>query len=189
MKNITHQFSGKSLLELREKFGTGSSGFWDNTWWLKEDWAKEKPEVGVYGLDLSDELVDLTFDEQKKKLKKGFEVAHPAIIAEAILTHFKETGERLCENYWVRTSSIPSAYAGCVSCVGNFDENGLDVGRWGGYRRSSLGVGASRKLRSLKPRKIEPLDSLSLEKRVERIEKWIEFWETVETPWKIKGDE
>ena len=35
--------------------------------------------------------------------------------------------------------------AGNVSCVGNFDENGLNVNNWNGNPNDNVGVGASRK--------------------------------------------
>ena len=59
-----------SLLDLREKYGTSKFGFYDNSWWLNEPFAKEKPEAGEYEIDLSNKLVNLTFSEQKKKIKK-----------------------------------------------------------------------------------------------------------------------
>ena len=32
------------------------------------------------------------------------------------------------------------------------------------------------------------MDKLTLEERVARIEKWIDFWETIETGWSIRAD-
>ena len=40
--------------------------------------------------------------------------------------------------------TFSSANAGNVSCVGNFDENGLNVNNWNGNRNDNVGVGASR---------------------------------------------
>ncbi|OGN02968.1 MAG: hypothetical protein A3G02_00265 [Candidatus Yanofskybacteria bacterium RIFCSPLOWO2_12_FULL_44_13b] len=40
--------------------------------------------------------------------------------------------------------AFSSANAGNVSCVGNFDENGLNVNNWNGNRNDNVGVGASR---------------------------------------------
>lgn len=156
------QIESLSLLDIREKYGLGSSGFYDNTWWLNEPFAKEKPEAGEYEINFHKELVNLTFDEQKKKIKKCFEVAHPAIVAQAVLKHFKETGERLCENYYVRTSSMDSD--GHRVNLGGFDATGLKVNdSWGVYRCDDLAVSSARKLRNLKPRKIEPLEPLNFD--------------------------
>ena len=144
IKQLKIDYTGKNLLQLREEFGIGANGFYDNNWWFKEDFAKESPERGLYELDLSNTLVDLIFEEQKKKIKKGFEIAHPAIVAEAILTHFREKKERLCKNYWLRTSSVDSD--GHRVDVGDFDSGGLGVdGFWDGYRYDRLGVSSARK--------------------------------------------
>ena len=45
---MKYNYTGKSLLEIREEYGLGSSGFWDNTWWHTESFATEKPPVGMY---------------------------------------------------------------------------------------------------------------------------------------------
>lgn len=34
---------------------------------------------------------------------------------------------------------------------------------------------------------VAPKELLELKEKVERIEKWIDFWENVETPWKPKS--
>ena len=146
---ITHNYSGKSLLELREQFGVGPSGFYGNEWWLNEPFAKEKPEAGTYELDLSYELVNLTFAEQQKKLKKGFEVTHPAIIAEAVLTHYMNIKKRLIKNCWLRTQSVASD--GHRVGVG-VNSDGVVVSNW--YDRPDDGIGLASARKSQK--KIEP---------------------------------
>lgn len=142
---IKHNYSGKSLLELREEYGIGSVGFYDNVWWLNENFAKEKPEVGVYEIELGEDLVELTFKEQIAKLKKGFEPIHPAVLTEAILEHYKKTGERLLENLYMRTCVVDSD--GNRVFVGYFGSGGLGVDSWGdGDRLSDVGVASARKL-------------------------------------------
>lgn len=137
---------GKSLLELREEYGLGESGFYGNDWWLNEDFAKEKPEGGEYEITLHHESMNLTFNEQKKKLKKGFEVIHPALLAEAILSHYKNTKERLAENYYYRTNTLVSD--GGRVFVGSFGSDGLSVGGgWDGDRHSDVGLASARKFR------------------------------------------
>ena len=165
--------TGKSLNELYQEYGQGLGGFYSQ-WWEKRSFADEKPEAGIYELDLSDKLKNLTLDEQKAKLEKGCEVAHPAIVAEAILSHYKKTSERLCKDYCLRTKSVDSD-SSWVN-VGLFDSDGLDVNYyWGDYRYGS-GVSSARKLKSLKS---EPL---SLESRILKLEK---FKESVEKVLKI----
>lgn len=153
---ITHNYSGKSLLELREQYGTGASGFYNNKWWLNEKFAKEKPPKGTYEIELHNSF-NKTFDEQKAELKDDFEVVHPAILAEAILKHYKKTGKRLAENYWYRCSSVASD--GYRVDVGYFGVDGLGViSFWDDFRYDLLGLAASRKF--LKSRKLEPIESL-----------------------------
>ena len=47
--------------------------------------------------------------------------------------------------------TFSSANSGNVLCVGNFDENGLNVNNWNGNRNDNVGVGASRHFHSLLP--------------------------------------
>lgn len=62
--------SGKSLKELRKKFGTGSKGFWGQEWYLNEPFYTEKPEVKEYEIELHPEWNNLTYQEQKDKIFK-----------------------------------------------------------------------------------------------------------------------
>ena len=79
---IKHNYSGSSLLQLRKKFGISKAGFYDNSWWINEKFAKEKPPKGIYELNLSNDLNNLTYEEQKSKLEEGWKVAHPAIVTD-----------------------------------------------------------------------------------------------------------
>ncbi len=167
MKTI-HIYSGKSLVELRKQFDIGSSGFYDNSWWLKEKFAEEHPPKGKYEIDLREDLVNLTFYEQKEKLDKGFDVIHPAILAEAILTHYQKTKERLTEKLWFRTSSVASGYH--VS-IGDFDADGLNVYYWVAYRNDNVGVSAARKFtKVLDSRKLESFVPLDVELKINGVE-------------------
>ena len=150
---IKHQFSGKSLSELKEEFGMGDEGFW-GSWWFNESFAKEKPPKGVYEIDFEKQLTNLTYDQQRGKLPKGFDFPHPAILAEAILVHYKKTRERLLEDWWSRTSVQSSD--GYFVYVGLFDSDGLDVPRdTRDDTDSGLGVCPSR----LVSRKLGELDT------------------------------
>jgi len=143
---LKHNYTGKSLLELREEYGTGESGFWEtNKWWLDEPFAKEKLKAGMNEINFEKKITNLTYQEQEKWLKKGWEMPHPTILAEAILEHYKKTGERLLEDWWSRTCLTASD--GFHISLGYFDSNGLSVHRSSdGSCGSDLGVSALRKI-------------------------------------------
>ncbi len=104
---------------------------------------------------------DKTPEEQVAMLPPDYEV--PSTIAETTkdILVFRKTGIRPNGSKWAacteRTVKTDKANAGSVSCVGNFDENGLNVDRWNGDRVYDVGVGASRKFLTLKS-----LEGLSL---------------------------
>ena len=125
MKNIIHKYSGKSLLELRKKFGIGESGFYDNNWWLKESFAKEKAPKGIYEINFEGKFGSKSWQEQEDLIPQGWERGHEAIIAEAVLTHYKKTGKRLLENCYHWGKSLDSF--GLRVGVGYFDRDGLNV--------------------------------------------------------------
>jgi hypothetical protein len=156
---IKHHYSGLSLLELREKYGIGEKGFYDNDWWLKESFAKEKPPAGIYEIELHPEWNRLTYEEQLKKMGKKLEFLHPTVLAEAILAHYEKTGKRLLKDWYSRTLSVASG--GRRVDVGYFGGYGLGVGGyWDDRRVCPLGVAASRKF---EPRKLETAEPLNIE--------------------------
>lgn len=164
---LKHNYTGASIMELRGKFGVGSSGFYSSNPWYKDyDFAKEKPPAGIYGIHLDEKAKDKSLDEQVKDLKKGFEVVHPAILCEALLTYYQKTGTKLLEDWWVGTSS--QVGAGDVSCVGFWGGHGLNVDFWGGGPDDDVGMGASQNL-SLKSENFEPVKSLSLESAIKLV--------------------
>lgn len=172
-KNITHHYTGASLLELYEKYGTGKAGFAgflsSKPWWVNESFATEKPEAGEYEIMIGNDLIDKTYDEQLEEIPQEFEVTHPAILAEAILAYYEETKKRLCEGYYLRTSSLDSV--GFRVFVGNFGTRGLGVSDcWGAHLNGLFGLSAARKLEMLKPSSLEPFDYSSLEHRVKALE-------------------
>ncbi len=176
---MKHKYSGKSLSELRDEFGTGEKGFWEsNTWWLSEPFAKEKAPKGVYEIDFTKQLTNLTYDQQKDSLPEGFDFPHSAVLVEAVLEHYKKTDKRLLENWWSRTSVQSSD--GRFVYVGLFDSDGLHVSYdTRAYTYSYLGVCPSR----LVSRKFGKLDTSldssvlerleSLESKMSKIEKII----------------
>ena len=177
---MKHNYSGKSLLELRAEYGIGGEGFYNNSWWKNKAFASEKPPKGVYEIELGEDLTNLSFKEQEAKLKKGFTPIHPAILADFILSTYKKTKERFLEKIWCRTSVLGSG--GYRVYVGDFDESGLGVYRGlDDDRYGDIGLSCARKfgkgnLKSAELEPIEPLDILplppsDLEKRVSTIEK------------------
>lgn len=168
-QTIKHTHSGKSLLELYKQFGVGSSGFYSkDPWWKDEAFAKEKLEPATYEIDVERKLTGLTFKEQENNLKKGSVILHPTVLAEAILTHFKTTGERVLEDWYQRTSVLDSD--GVRVIVGGFDAEGLDVHRWDGSGRSdNIGLASARKLK-FESRELETFESSNLELRVKNLE-------------------
>jgi hypothetical protein len=157
---MKHTYSGKSLKELKEEYGTGGSGFYKQDWYESKSFWTEKPKAGTYKIDLGEKLTDLTFKEQKKRLKKGYKPIHPAILAEFILSHFKKTGERLLKDKYARTESTP--WDGFRVCLGDFDADGLGVSySWGGNRDDGLGLASARELRTSKTLKLDASDSLN----------------------------
>ena len=168
-------YTGKSLVELHEMYGEGKGGFY-SFWWRDELFANEKPEAGEYELLIEKKaLTNLTFDEQKAKLQKGWEVPHPAVIVEALLEYHKQTGKYLMADWYSRTSALDSS-GGRVS-VGSCGARGVDVDRsWDGVPLGFLGLAASRKLEN---GKLETSESLNLETRVKTLAKgWLNELET-----------
>lgn len=136
--------TGKNIIELRKEYGTGNGGFYPQSWYDNEAFANDKPEAGEYEINFGENTKGMTFAEQQKCIPAGFEIVHPAVILEAVLSHFKATGERLLETYWVRTSLLDS-FGSRVS-VGCCDAPGVDVGSLLDVEPyGDVGVGASRK--------------------------------------------
>lgn len=126
--------TGLSLRELREKIGVDKANqpcVYNNDWWLKpvEDrWATEKPESGYHLIDFNGRFPRTRWDVQEQEIGKlvNYERAHEAHVAEAIVTIFKITGERLLVNWYHWGRSLVSD--GFRVCVGRFVTDGLGVG-------------------------------------------------------------
>ncbi|MEX1014776.1 MAG: hypothetical protein WDZ80_06475 [Candidatus Paceibacterota bacterium] len=144
---ITIEIESLSLLQLREKYGVGESGFYNNDWWLNEDFAKDVPEAGVYEINVECQFTNMTYNEQKKEFQKNqkdWSFPHPAVLAQAILKHYEQTGNRLLEDWYSRISLIDSNYHHVF--VGHFDSHGLYVADyWVSNCYSHLGVAPFRK--------------------------------------------
>jgi len=90
-----------------------------------------------------------TPEEQVAMLPEGYEVPTTIMEVTKDILVFRKTGERPNGSRWAtcteRTIKTDKVSAGDVSCVGRFDEDGLDVCYWDGRRRDDVGLGASRK--------------------------------------------
>ena len=179
---MKYNYTGASLKELKDKYGTGPSGFYPQTWYGSESFLTGKPEAGIYEINLGEDLKNLSYKEQVEKLKDGFTPIHPAILVEYILSHYAETKERLLDDKWARTSSVDSG--GNRVDVGDFGSRGLDVYSYSDdIRYGNLGLSSARKFnKKIDALKLEPSENLGLMKRVKiledkmkKIEKVIKF--------------
>lgn len=140
------------LIELHP--ATGQPKFYFNT----DPWHVGQPHTDVATMQLRwylllKEIVpdstDKTPEEQVAMLPPEYEVPTTIVETSKDILVFKKTGERPNGSRWAacteRTVKTDKASAGLVSCVGNFDEDGLCVNLWGGYRHYYVGLGASRK--------------------------------------------
>ena len=120
--------------------------FYNQDWYNKQSFAKEKGEVGwqlIRKTPVSDSM-SKTWDEQNKLLGKDDEVPSVHAVVYTMVGHYKATGERLFEKVWVRCSDLDSDGGRVV--VGFFDAKGLHVlSHWGDDRFGSLGLASARK--------------------------------------------
>jgi len=159
MKTYKITTTGLSLAELKVKY---KDLFYNQSWYESEKFYTKKPEAGTYEFSFDRDLCNKTYEEQLKKLPKDFKPVHPAIITEALIIHFKETGERLLENWYVRTNTLVSG--GDRVCIGYFGAEGLGVDRyWGDYQSDYIGVSAARKLDPCSLETPDSSESLKLE--------------------------
>jgi len=133
-----------SILEIRGK--VDSKLLYDQSWYNKESFAKERGEVSWQLVRKTpvDNSTSKSWQEQQALLGKDDEVPTAQVMVYTIIGHYLTTGERLFEHIYVRTSSVDSD--GYRVRVGYFDSRGLDVSFcWDGYRDGNLGVSSARK--------------------------------------------
>lgn len=168
MKIIT---TGKSIKELLKEYGIGSQGFYPQDWYKNEKFFTENPEAGEFDIVITRKLTSLTWKEQIKSLRKDEIILHPAQYIEAILYYFKMTGQRLFEDWYIRTNVLDSD--GSRVFVGDFASDGLRVSYcWDDDRHDGIGLSAARKLSS-KPRKLKTSDLLTLDSFLSDLESLI----------------
>jgi len=133
-----------SVLEIPGK--VDSKLFYDQWWYNKESFAKERGEV-TWQLIRKTPVNNSTsknWQEQQALLSKDDEVPSAQVMVYTIIGHYLATGERLFEHVYVRTSSVD--LGGRRVAVGRFDSEGLDVvSHWDDNRYDYLGVSSARK--------------------------------------------
>lgn len=144
-------------LELHPVDGQPKFYFSENSWHQGQphmDVAVLEPRLYIMLREIVPGSTGKTPEEQVAMLPPEYEV--PTTIAEVTkdILVYRRTGKQCNSNRWAacaeRTVQASQVRAGSVSCVGLFDEGGLDVSSWSGSQRDDVGVGASRKLKFLK---------------------------------------
>lgn len=133
-----------SVLEIRGK--VDSKLFYDQSWYNKESFAKERGEASWQLVRKTpvDNSTLKNWEEQLALIGEEDEVPTAQAMVYTIIGHYLATGGRLFEHIYVRTSSVVSD--GDRVCVGDFDSFGLNVDSfWDDCRRAYFGVSSARK--------------------------------------------
>ena len=137
-----------SVLEIRGK--VDSKLFYDQSWYNKESFAKERGEVcwRLVRKTIVDNSTNKTWSEQQSLIGKDEEIPSARVMTYAIIGHYLATGERLFGNIYRRTSSLDSD--GYHVSVGRFDQHGLHVYYyWDDGRDGGVGLASVRKIQLL----------------------------------------
>ena len=135
-----------SILEIRGKVKRGLFYSYEDSWYNKQAFAKDRGEVG-WQLVRKTPVVNSTsknWTEQQALLVKEDETPTAQVLAYTIIGQYLATGERLFEKIYVRTSSVDSD--GRRVLLGDFDAAGLKVDSgWDDDRYGDLAVSSARK--------------------------------------------
>jgi hypothetical protein len=137
-----------SILDVRTitKKLAGQTLFYNQDWYDKQAFAKDKGEVG-WQLVRKEPVANSTsknWNEQQALLSKDEETPKARIVVYTMVGHFLATGECLFEKVYVRCSDLVSG--GNRVFVGVFDSEGLIVNYyWDDYRSDGIGVSSARK--------------------------------------------
>ena len=93
----------KSILQLVKE---NPDLFWNQDWYKTEKFAKTKPKKRTIHISEVPESRNKTYGEQVKLLKKGEDVPTANEVLQAMIQHYKETGEKL--DWWIKTSDVSS---------------------------------------------------------------------------------
>ncbi len=136
-----------SICDLRSKVANNTKTlFYKQDWYDKQVFANDKGEAS-WQLISKAPVANSTkknWEEQQPLISSDEEIPTAQTMVYAIIGHSLNTGERLFENIYVRTSSLGSD-GGRVR-VGSFDDGGLCVRYdWDSGRNSLLGLSVARK--------------------------------------------
>lgn len=140
-----------SILEIRGKVPNNQRLFFNQDWYNRESFAKDRGEAEwrlVRKTPVTNST-SKTWDEQQALLAKNEETPTAQMMVYTIIGHYLATGERLFEKIYVRCSDVDS-YGDRVN-VGYFDSAGLHVYYyWDVSRYDYIGLASARKLETLK---------------------------------------
>lgn len=136
-----------SINEIRGKVANNTKTlFYKQDWYDKQVFANDKGEPS-WQLILKTPTANSTnknWSEQQPLITSDEEVPTAQVMVYAIIGHYLNTGERLFEKVYVRTSSLGSD--GNHVSVGFFDDKGLSVSSyWDSDRDCDLGLSVARK--------------------------------------------
>lgn len=135
-----------SIIEIRGKVSGGQRLFYNQDWYSKVSFAKDRGEA-AWHLVRKTPVANSTlknWDEQQALLAKNEETPTARVMVYTIIGHFLATGERLFEDIYVRCSDVDSH--GDRVYVGYFDSLGLLVNRFCSSEHCAfIGVASARK--------------------------------------------
>ena len=135
-----------SILEIRGKVERKLFYGHEDSWYNNQDFAKERGELGWQLICKTpvENSFSKNWEEQLALLPKEDEVPTAQQVTYTVIGHYLNTGERLFERTYVRTSSLDS-YGSRVD-LGHFDSDGLLVSSYSDHEHySDLGLVSSRK--------------------------------------------
>ena len=136
-----------SICDLRSKVANNTKTlFYKQDWYDNQTFANDKGETG-WRLILKTPVVNSTnknWEEQQPLVTSDEEVPTAQMMVCTIIGHYLNTGKRLFEKVYARTSSLVSD--GSRVGVGVFDDEGLYVSNgWDSDRHGILGLSVARK--------------------------------------------
>lgn len=135
-----------SILEVKGKVAQGQRLFYEQYWYNKQAFAKDRGET-EWKLVRKTPVANSTYKtwlEQQALHASNEETPTARTMVYTIIGHFFSTGERLFVGVYVRCSALGSV--GIRVVVGDFDASGLGIDNsWDDDRDSNVGVSAARK--------------------------------------------
>ena len=135
-----------SILEIKGRAKSAERLFYDQDWYNKQAFAKERGEVEWRLIRKTpvEHSTSKTWDEQQALLSNEDETPKARVMVYAIIGHFLATGERLFEKIYLRCSDVDSD--GNRVDVGRFDSDGLNVNfYWDDDRYGNVALSSARK--------------------------------------------